>query len=136
MGHPAPPEALPQRRLIPPRNNPGQDQVFTPRDLAKRIIGQFPLDGVVLDACRGGGSFYDQYPDHVDRRWCDAILGRDFMDWQMPVDWIVTNPPWSSLREFLAHGMTVAGNVVFQMTLDQIFDQSMPRRHTTGRVWA
>lgn len=69
---------------------------------------------VVIDPYRGDGAFYDQYPAHVDRRWCEITQRRDFMDCRAPVQWIMTNPPWSKLREFLAHGMTVAGNVVMQ----------------------
>ncbi len=75
---------------------------------------------MVLDPCRGDGAFYDQYPDHVDRRWCEFNQGRDFLDWLAPVQWIITNPPWSKLREFLVRAMMVADNVVFLMTLVHI----------------
>ena len=39
-GHPAPPEAPPQRSMVQAQNDPSQDQVFTPRELAKRVIDQ------------------------------------------------------------------------------------------------
>lgn len=39
--------------------------------------------------------------------------GRDFMEYRQPVDWIVTNPPWSKIPPFLRHGMTLASDIVF-----------------------
>jgi len=101
------------RRLVPARNSPLADIVYTPRSLAKAVIDHHSLTGVVLDPCRGDGAFYDQFPGHVDARWCEIVEGRDFTQWQAPVDWIVTNPPWSKFRDFLVHGMHVAENVVY-----------------------
>lgn len=101
------------RRLIPPKNAPSADVVYTPRSLAKLIIDHHPLSGKVLDPCRGDGAFIDQFPEHVVGRWCEIAEGRDFLDWQEPVQWIITNPPWSEFRGFLVHGMKVSENVVY-----------------------
>jgi transcriptional regulator with XRE-family HTH domain len=106
------------RRLVPARNSPLADIVYTPRSLTKAVIDHHPLTGVVLDPCRGDGAFFDQFPDHVDACWCEIAEGRDFMRWQVPVDWIVTNPPWSKFRSFLDHSMNVAENVVFLAALN------------------
>lgn len=108
-----------KRRLIPGANDGAADKVYTPRDLARLIIGHFPLQGTVLDPCRGTGAFFDQLPvDQVQREWCEIEDGRDFFDWHRPVDWVLTNPPWSKFRAFLKHSMTVAENVVFLATLN------------------
>jgi transcriptional regulator with XRE-family HTH domain len=100
-------------RLIPKKNDTHADRVFTPTQLAAQIIEHLPLSGHVLDPCRGGGAFFGQFPDHVVPHWCEIDNGRDFLTWQKPVDWIVTNPPWSKFRSFLTHGMTIADNVVY-----------------------
>jgi hypothetical protein len=100
------------RRLVPAPNSPIADIVYSPRSLAKAMIDHDSLTGVVLDPRRGDGAFFDQFPDHVDARWCEVAGGRDSKQWQAPVDWIVTNPPWSRFRSFLVHGMQVAKNVV------------------------
>lgn len=105
------------RRLVPPTNIADADLVFTPRDLAGSIIDRLPLSGQVLDPCRGDGAFFDQYPDHVESLWCEIAEGRDFLRWQVPVDWIVTNPPWSKMRDFLRHAMAISENVVFLAAL-------------------
>ena len=101
------------RRLVRARNSPKADIVYTPRSLAKAIIDHHPLTGTVLDPCRGARAFFDQFPNYVDARWCEIAEGRDFMHWQAPVDWIVTNPPWSMFRNFLVHSMRVTKNIVF-----------------------
>ena len=108
-----------KRRLIPGPNDAAADKVYTPRDLALLIIRHFPLGGTVLDPCRGAGAFFDQLPvDKVRPMWCEIENGRDFFDWHRPVDWVLTNPPWSQFRAFLKHAMAVADNVVFLATLN------------------
>jgi hypothetical protein len=104
----------PKRKILcPPKNQPKHDLVFTPRSLAREIIEHFPLHGKLLDPCRGDGAFYDYFPEHCETDWCEITQDRDFFDYDEHVDWIVTNPPWSRIREFLEHGMEIADNIVF-----------------------
>lgn len=106
---------LPGRRLVPEGNAPDADLVYTPRDLARAIIGELQphLFGHVLDPARGEGAFYDAFPAHLSRHWCEISAGRDFLAWSQPVDWVITNPPFSRFRDFLLHAMAVADHVVF-----------------------
>jgi hypothetical protein len=39
--------------------------------------------------------------------------GEDLFDYDQRVDWIITNPPFSQMREFLKHGYEIANNLVF-----------------------
>ena len=55
------------------------DKVYTPEPIAKLIINKFPLSGKVLDAFKGNGSFYNNYPDTVEKDWCEIDEGRDFL---------------------------------------------------------
>ncbi len=48
-------------------------------------------------------------------------MGRDFFKWVRPVDWIITNPPYSLMREFMRHAFEVADNVVFLLPAHNIF---------------
>ena len=43
---------------------------------------------------------------------------QDFYKWTKPVDWIVSNPPWSDYRDFTKHAFTVAKNIVWLVTLN------------------
>ena len=100
-------------QLNPNKNKPEQDIVFTPRDLAKDIIDHYCPNGLILDPSSGDGAFFDQLPSTASVDWCEISRGRDFLDYKKHVDWIITNPPWSMMRKFLIHGMTISDNIVY-----------------------
>ena len=74
----------------------------------------------MLDPARGQGAFHDRFPEHLERDWCEITEGRDFLDWQRPVDWVMTNPPWSRLRDFSRHAITIAPNIVWLAPLTNL----------------
>ena len=59
----------------------------------------------MLDPCRGGGAFWRHMPG---AEWCEAAEGRDFFAWTEPVDWIVSNPPYSTFKPWMLHSFTLA----------------------------
>jgi hypothetical protein len=89
------------------------DNVSTAHEFARRIVKHFPIRGRALDPCRGGGAFYDALSE--PKFWCEIKEGRDFLDWTERVDWIVTNPGWSTevYRAIAKHAFEIADNVVF-----------------------
>jgi hypothetical protein len=99
------------------RRRTSNDIVYTPRDLAKAIIEHYRPSGKQLDPCRGDGAFYDQLVGDTD--WCELTEGRDFLDYEQPVDWIISNPPWSSAayRDIATHAFELASNVIFLIRL-------------------
>jgi hypothetical protein len=105
------------RAFCPPKNTPEKDIVMTPEWLAKEIIEHFNPSGVILDPCRGEGAFYDNFPGN-NNEWCELGEGVDFLTYIKKVDWIITNPPWSKMQQFLAHGMKVADNIVYLTTIN------------------
>ena len=94
------------------------DRVYTPRDVAADMIASFPIGGRVLEPFRGGGVFTDLRPEW---EWCEIDEGRDFFDWHEPVDWIVSNPPYSKLRPVWRHASTVAESILFLIPLRNFF---------------
>ena len=105
------------RAFCPPKNTPDKDLVMTPEYLAKDIINHFNPKGVILDPCRGKGSFYNNYNTN-EKDWCELSEGKDFFDYDKKVDWIITNPPYSKMREFLEHGMKISKNIVYLTTIN------------------
>lgn len=101
--------------------NQMNDKIYTPLKIAKQIIDLFNLKGKVLDAFKGKGAFYDQYPEDVEKDWCEIDEGRDFFDYKEKVDWIITNPPYSILDEVLEHSFEIADNVVYLVPISKIF---------------
>lgn len=102
-----------KRSLIPATNAPARDIVMTPPALARLIVDHLPIpEGAhLLDPSRGYGAFFDAFPKHCSRDWCELAEGRDFFDHIHRADWIITNPPWSILRSFLQHAMTLADDI-------------------------
>jgi len=95
------------------------DVVMTPKHVAKALINHFKPEGKILEPCKGTGNFLKYLPENT--QWCEISEGRDFMDFNEEVDWIITNPPFSKFRKFLQHSMKLADNVVFLATVNHIW---------------
>jgi len=87
-----------------------QDIVLTPDWVASDVVAHFRPAGRVLDPCKGEGAFLRHMPG---AEWCEIREGRDFFCWTEPVDWIVSNPPYSCFRAWLRHSYAVAENIVY-----------------------
>ena len=111
-----------------------QDVVLTPDAIAADIIAHFKPSGRILDPCRGAGAFWNKMPG---AEWCESREGRDFFAWYEPVDWIVSNPPYSIFSEWLEHSLKISPEIVYLIPLAKIFN-SEPRlrsiMHTGGLV--
>lgn len=125
---PGEPTTKKRRPLAPGKNQPEHDLVMTPPWLADQIVDYFAPRGRLLDPARGEGAFYNAMLRHSSAvQWCERTEGRDFYSWHDPVDWIITNPPWSKLRPFLLHSMTLAPNVVFLCTITHVVTKARLR---------
>lgn len=97
--------------LCPKTNQPEQDVVMTPDYLAREIVEYYKPTGKILEPCRGQGAFSNLMPG-CD--WCEIAEGKDFFDYKESPDWIVTNPPWSLIRQFLTHSFAIdTKNIVY-----------------------
>ena len=109
-------------RPLAPRG--GNDRVYTPPRLAKDIVQHFKPTGICVEPCEGRGAFTSALKES-NAQWvftCEIDNGVDFLTLQnVHADWIVTNPPWSQFRAFLAKSMEVADNIVFLALLNAWF---------------
>ena len=85
------------------------DLVFTPKWVAEDMISFFKPGGKILEPCKGRGAIYDLIGG--DKHWCEIMDGKDFYDYTERVDWIISNPPFSIFREFLAHSFDLVSNL-------------------------
>jgi len=111
-------------RFQPNRDFVSNDEIQTPVELARRLVEHFQPSGRILEPCSGTGNFLQFLPG---AEWCEIKRGRDFMDWKEPVDWILTNPPWSRIRDFLDHSFEVARDVAFLMTVNHVWTKARLR---------
>lgn len=105
-----------KRRLCPPKNTPEKDKVYLPEPYAVDIIEHFvgKRRGLrLLDPCAGKGVFVNNYPEGNERIYCEIDEGRDFFEFQQPVDMIVSAPPFSIISDFTRHAMTLTKDIVF-----------------------
>lgn len=124
-------------RSQPNRNYVSNDDVQTPLPLARQLVNHFHPAGRILEPCCGEGAFLKALQEHIRSgsatgawatvQWAEIKQGRDFYAWQEPVDWIITNPPWSQIRHFLQHAMEVADHVVFLITINHVWTKARLR---------
>ena len=87
------------------------DNFVTPELLVRNLVRLVPFEpgDMVLDPAFGTGAFYRNFPDYVKKDWCEASFGKDFLKYIEPVEWIVTNPPYSNLDVWWNHTTLLAG---------------------------
>lgn len=95
------------------------DRVYTPSWCAADMVRHFQPSGRILEPCRGDGAILGHLPNGSD--WCEIDEGRDFFAWSEPVDWIITNPPYSKLRPFMKHAFRLADHVVLLIPARNLF---------------
>ena len=95
------------------------DPVFA-RKIVNHLSPQFDPDDSFLDPFAGLNAFYDNMPDNKYR--CEIRDGYDFLDWNQPVDWIISNPPWkgSQYPGLAKHAFDIAQNVVYLCRWDTL----------------
>lgn len=68
----------------------------TPKELAIKLIPFVPLeDGdTVLEPFKGEGAFYNAFPENIIKDYCEIEEGKDFKDYKLIPDWVISNPPF------------------------------------------
>lgn len=106
-----------------------EDAVMTPDWLAEKIatyfLQQTDKNTRILEPCKGDGAFLKYLPNTT--QWCEIKEGRDFMEFNSNVDWIITNPPWSKIRDFLRKGFEVSDNIVYLFTINHLWTKARLR---------
>ena len=81
------------------------DVFQTPLPVALKLIeiAEIEENDIILDPCRGDGAIYNNLPDYCQKNWAEILDGRDFFDYDNPVDIIVCNPPVFIDTNWLIH---------------------------------
>jgi hypothetical protein len=85
-----------------------KDCYWTPKSLVKihleMVIPHTREDDLILEPCKGKGAYYDYFQlafPSSRHEWCEITEGKDFFDYIGSPDVIVTNPPFSLLKQFI-----------------------------------
>ena len=67
----------------PKHSHSDRDRIFTPPELAKKLIGKIPsvAGDTWLDPCYGTGVFFDNFPDG-ENAYCEIDMGKDFLEYE------------------------------------------------------
>lgn len=95
-----------------------RDVVYTPDHVALTIIERYKPNGKVLDPCAGDKAFSRHIPNCIE---CEITEGKDFFEFQESVDWIIGNPPYSILNQWLEHSFKIAENIVYILPVAKVF---------------
>lgn len=106
-------------KMNPANRAKGNDEIYTPEWCAKDMVQHFSPTGKILEPCKGAGVFTDLLPS---ADWCEIRLGKNFYDYKTKVDWVITNPPYSDIRKFVLHSMSISDNIVFLIPVWKAFN--------------
>jgi hypothetical protein len=95
------------------------DIVYTPDWVARDMVEFFKPTGRILEPCRGSGAFMRFLPTGTD--WCEITEGRDFFHWKAPVDWVISNPPYSLTRKWFNHTFAITREFAYLVPLRNVF---------------
>lgn len=78
------------------------DIIYTKDDMGKYLLTliDFNNGDVVMEPCRGKGSFYNNFPSYTDNRWCEISDGIDYLGQNQIVDFTISNPPFAPRKLF------------------------------------
>lgn len=81
------------------------DEFYTPEKLAKKLIKLVPLERmeIVLDPAKGKGAFFNNFPEYTINQATD-----DFFNFTKKQNWLITNPPYSKIDDWLKHSCELA----------------------------
>jgi len=88
----------------PKHHHSDRDRIFTPTELAKKLINKIPAlpNDSWLDPCYGTGAFYNNFPTEK-KEYCEIDMGKNFLTLTHThtYDCVVTNIPFSQPKEFI-----------------------------------
>lgn len=122
------------KELITQEDIKGKTFTYTDTEMAKWLIKnhtQLKLNDLVLDACKGGGAFYDNLPSLVRKDWCEIDLGRDFLKYNKKVDVCLSSPPFVPRKlfwDFMVKAMDITRRNIYWLINMSSLNTFTPRR--------
>lgn len=105
-------------------HNGGNDIYYTPIPVVKTMIELCDIlpNQKVLDCSAGDMRFFNNYPEHCIKDWCEITKGRDFFQYNEKVDWIISNPPYSILTKWIEHTIKICDAFCFIINYHNLTD--------------
>lgn len=80
----------------------GDDIVMTKPEMAEYLMNRlnFEENDILMEPCKGKGSFYNAFPKHTINKYCEINEGIDFLTYNDKVDYVIANPPFAPRKLF------------------------------------
>lgn len=109
------------------------DIVNTSNDMAKHLISliKFKKNDIVLEPCKGTGSFFNNFPEHTINKWCEINEDKDYFDFNERVDYVISNPPFVPRKlfwEFHLHSMSICNKEIYWLINLSALNVFTPKR--------
>jgi hypothetical protein len=90
------------------------DVFLTPVKLAKEHIAMIPyVEGEIwYDPFKNTGNYFNNFPSPDTAEWSEILEGRDFFEFDKPVDVICSNPPYSMITKVLEKCVSLNPRVI------------------------
>ena len=98
------------------RQNPN-DKFYTPKSLVKIHLDKFdiPNNSIIYEPFYGNGAYYDEmkikYPS-CNILFTEIDMNKDFFDFNEPVDYIISNPPYSIIDKVLEKSINLKPKMI------------------------
>tara|TARA_R110002050_G_scaffold275965_1_gene421122 strand:+ start:32 stop:592 length:561 start_codon:yes stop_codon:yes gene_type:complete len=107
--------------------------VMTKETMAQYLISlvEYEEGDVWLEPCRGDGAFYNNFPDDIQKDWCEINEGRDYFDYDGEVDITISNPPFVPRKlfvEFTNKAMSSTRKNIYWLVNISCLNSLTPRR--------
>jgi len=102
----------------------GNDCIYTPIEMARKIVNFINPKGCILEPCRGDGAFTSVFDSmELKYEWCEIQEGIDFFDKKSTnANWMITNPPFSKVTKFLKKTIELGiPNIALLVTINSIW---------------
>lgn len=89
---------------------------YSPPEIVRQHISMIPseyhkVEYKWLDPFYGTGLYFNGYP-HENKDFTEIEMGKDFFEYQEPVDVICSNPPYSMLTRVFDHSISLRPRVI------------------------
>tara|TARA_R110000782_G_scaffold199844_1_gene288745 strand:+ start:105 stop:686 length:582 start_codon:yes stop_codon:yes gene_type:complete len=111
------------------------DIIFTPKPVAELMIEMCNIqpNDKVLDPSKGGGVFYDNFPE-CDKSYCEITEDIDYFDASGTYDLIIGNPPYSIWNKWLDKTMELTDKFCYIFGVMNLSSPRLQRIYEKGYV--
>ena len=116
------------------KRDKANDVFITPLELAKKHIEmiEYKEDDIWYDPFKNSGNYYNQFPND-NKVWSEILEEEDFFEFDMEVDIICSNPPYSMINKVLEKCVSLKPRIIsFLIGMGNLTTQRIEKMNNWG----